>query len=203
MLLQIVSNNQLFTPTLFKYLITCQAIFGYKIGIWSYKYFSIFLPLATDEDMTEIIFLLEYLVRNLKNKSAVLIYLQAILEFEKSQVNFYKKNLDDINFIIQLLKDSKYFQICTYSFEALTLLQELSILITNEKFQANSRQLMSRWSRQMSISECNNSCYLFCFREICKAFPYIKEKKDKSSKDRIWSLANDILKLLDVECKDE
>lgn len=60
-------------------MIICQAIFGYKTGVQSHKYFASFFAQITDDQVSEIIVLLEYLVRNLKNKSSVLLYFQAIL----------------------------------------------------------------------------------------------------------------------------
>jgi hypothetical protein len=104
-----IFSSKVFNPVLFRYMVVCQAIFGYKLGVQSHKYFHFFFPLITDAQVTEIIVLLEYLVRNLKNKSSILVYLQALLEFERSQPSFYSLKLDDINFIIELLEESKYF----------------------------------------------------------------------------------------------
>ena len=46
-----------------------------------------------NERADELIFLLEYLVRVIKNKSSMLLYLQAILEFERCEPEFYKKKV--------------------------------------------------------------------------------------------------------------
>ena len=55
----------------------------------------------------------------------------------------------------------------------------------------------------MNRAECNNFCYLFCFREVKKVFPFIREKEDKNSKERIWRLSNLVLELLDVESSEK
>lgn len=180
-------------------MVVCQAVFGYKAGVQSHQYFHFFFSQVEDAEVTEIIVLLEYLVRNLKNKSSILIYLQALLEFEKSQQNFYLYKLDDLAFIIELVEESEYFEVSTYSIEALTLLYELMIIINREEFAKSAKRIMKKWVRQMNRAECNNFCYLFCFREVKKIFPFILENEEKNTKDRILRHSNLILELLDEE----
>lgn len=104
-----MNKNQVFSKVLFRYMIICQAIFGETLEVDSLKYFSNFFAQVPESEVDEIIILLEYLVRNLKSRSATFLYLQAVLEFERSQVSFNEKKLYDLNFLIELIEESKYF----------------------------------------------------------------------------------------------
>lgn len=59
----------------------------------------------------------------LKNKSSVLLYLQALLEFEAHlNAEFLEKQMYDISFLARQIEESEYFGIATYSLESLTLI---------------------------------------------------------------------------------
>lgn len=73
------------------------------------------------------------------------------------------------------------------------------MLINNEIFENQARKILQKWSGQINLSESNNLCYFFCFRQLKKVYPFIKEKDGKGNKDRIWKLARIIFDLLDYE----
>lgn len=78
--MRVAEKQDVFEENTFRYLVLLQAILGERLPVESYSYFSKNFSRVVHPESTFLAFL-EYLVVLLKNKSSVLLYLQAVLEF--------------------------------------------------------------------------------------------------------------------------
>ena len=78
-LLRYAKKMGVFSEGMFRYMMVCQVLFGERLEVGGYEYFHGYFERMVGERVDEVIFLLEYLVRVMKSRSAVLLYFQAIL----------------------------------------------------------------------------------------------------------------------------